>query len=125
MVMRVWVHPTRDQLESGFYGRAGYHELMRKLQRAVERDSFHPAERYDAVVVLGGMHQNKEFEAQKTTLKLLMEAPLGFQRSISQTWHLYWGGRPFIGLLATQGALDRDAAFAHFADCGDVPEPSG
>lgn len=123
--MRVWIHPTRDQLETGWRQKERFEIMKRKVQQRLAVEPFAPVAAYHAVVVLGGVHRHAEDVSMRTALRLLMDCPLGFDLAMSYTFHLVGGGRPMIGLVAADRQLDRKAALAHFADCGVVPEPSG
>lgn len=123
--MRVWVHPTREQLETGFTAKSRHEILVRKLRDRVLIEKFAPVEAYHAVVLVCGVRWAHSYASQRTALRLLSETPLGFADTLSQTWHLVGGGRPMIGLIASDRPLDRLETFAHFTDCGVAPDASG
>ncbi len=121
--MRVWIHPTRAQLDTGYRVHALFQDLVVKVRKRVEREPFAPVFTYHAVVVLGGTFDLSG--SMRTATKLLLECPLGFDRAESWTWWVAQHPRPFIGLVAAERPLDKNESLQHFADCGVAPDASG
>lgn len=121
--MRVWIHPSRDQLDKGYRVNTYMNAMIGKVLRRVKIEPFDPVFDYHAVVVLAGVEDAKG--ALKTATKLLLECPLAFDSALSWTWWVSEHPRPFIGLVAAEGRLDKDEALRHFADCGVAPDASG
>lgn len=116
----VFIHPTRLELEEGHMRAQLKINLKKKLQKWVPICQFAPDRHYHATVVLRGVRHDKEADAVLTAMRVLLDAPLGFDHAISRTIHVVYGeGRPVIGLIASEEPLDRDSAVAHFAAGGD------
>lgn len=121
--MRVWIHPSRDQLDKGYRVNTYMNAMIGKVRRRMEVEPFAPVLTYHAVVVLAGVQDCAG--AIRTATKLLLECPLGFRQAESWTWWCAEHPRPLIGLIAAERPLDRIEALGHFADCGVVPDASG
>lgn len=121
--MRVWIHPSRDQLDKGYRVNTYMVAMIGKVRRRIQVEGFSPIFAYHAVVVLGGVKETAG--AIRTATKLLLECPIGFDHAESWTWWVSGHPRPFIGLVAADRPLDRNEAFRHFEDCGVVPDASG
>lgn len=115
----VWLHPTRLQLEQGYVRAKERLDLKRKLQKRVESSGFAPKGSYYATVVILGLTRHEEYSAMMTATRVLADSPIGFDTAQSWTFHVKYGGRPLIGLVASEEPLDRDSALAHFVTCGD------
>lgn len=117
---RVFIHPTRDQLEEGAFKTAPFLQLKRKLQLWCVTCKFEPAPRYHATVLLRGVREHKQGISMMAAVRVLADAPIGFAEAISHTFHVELGhGRPFIGLVASEEPLDSLSASAHFVARGD------
>jgi hypothetical protein len=122
--MRVWIHPTRDELEKGYRVTGHFKRLVEKMRRSVEREGFSSAQGYHAVVVIAGIARETGGPI-RTATKLLVECPLSFDIAKSWTWWVSEHPRPFIGLIAAERPLDKEAALLHFSDCGVSPGATG
>lgn len=122
-MMRVWIHPSRDQLDKGYRVNAYMYAMIGKVRRRMEIEPFRPAVYYHANIVLAGVVDTPG--AIKTATKLLLECPIAFDKALSWTWWVARHPRPFIGLVAALAPLDRNAAIRHFEDCGVAPDASG
>lgn len=116
----VFIHPTRLELEEGHMRAQLKLNLKKKLQKWVPICNFAPDRHYHATVVIRGVRREEQAGSILTAMRVLLDAPLGFDVAISHTIHVVLGqGRPLIGLIAAEEPLDRDSAVAHFPVSGD------
>ena len=119
-----FIHPTRLEMDEGHCRAQLKLNMKTKVRKWVEICKFDPDRRYHATVVIRGAKAGKEGDAMLTAMRVLCDAPLNFDISLSTTFHVQLGGgRPLIGLIATEEPLDRDSAIAQFPPSGD--EASG
>lgn len=115
----VWLHPTRDQLERGYAETRPHLQNKRKLQLRMASSGFGPTQAYHATVVIQGVNRHMVGETIMTATRVLADSPTGFDGALSYMFHVQYGGRPLIGLIASEEPLDRDSAVAHFVARGD------
>lgn len=114
-----FIHPTRKQFEEPFVT-ASFLQLKRKLQLRCDSAGFATVVPYHATVLISGVNRHKEGLAMMTAIRVLSDAPIGFDTARSHTFYVEVGqGRPFIGLVACEEPLDRDEVSAHFVARGD------
>ena len=115
----VCIRPTRKQFEEPFVT-ASFLQLKKKLQISCDAEGFAPVVRYHATVVIRGVLRHQEGSAMMAAVRVLCDSPIGFDDAISYTFHVQRsGGRPLIGLVASEEPLDSDSAVAHFVVRGD------
>lgn len=119
MTQAVFIHPTRQQFEEPFVT-AAFLQLKRKLQLRVDSAGFHYPQPYAATVLIQGVNRHMEGLAMMAAIRVLSDAPIGFDVAESYTFHVELGnGRPFIGLVASDAPLDKRSAAEHFVARGD------